>query len=193
MVDTTRPINILGIPGSLRQASYNKAALKAAQELLPVGATLEIFGLDGIPPFNEDDERALPPRVVELKSPCPRGGRHPDRDTRVQLFGARSSEERDRLGLPAIRRQCLGRQTGCAHGGIAGSPGDGSGAVSPAPVIRIPEHVPAEPPRGHDLERGPALRRTGSPHGRRVADTNTATPGGARGLDAATENRELVW
>ena len=27
MVDTTRPINILGIPGSLRQASYNKAAL----------------------------------------------------------------------------------------------------------------------------------------------------------------------
>src|SRR4030095_7365418 len=68
MVDTTRPVNILGIPGSLRQASYNKAALKAAQELLPVGATLEIFGLDGIPPFNEDDGRALPPRVVELKA-----------------------------------------------------------------------------------------------------------------------------
>jgi chromate reductase len=67
MVDTTRPISILGIPGSLRQASYNKAALKAAQELIPAGATLEVFGLDGIPPFNEDDERALPPRVVELK------------------------------------------------------------------------------------------------------------------------------
>jgi chromate reductase len=68
-VGTTGPVNILGIPGSLRQASYNKAALKAAQELLPAGATLEIFGLDGIPPFNEDDERALPPRVVELKAP----------------------------------------------------------------------------------------------------------------------------
>ena len=68
MVDTTRPINILGIPGSLRQASYNKAALKAAQELLPAGATLDIFGLDGIPPFSEDDERAFPPRVVELKA-----------------------------------------------------------------------------------------------------------------------------
>jgi NAD(P)H-dependent FMN reductase len=35
MVGTTSPVNILGIPGSLRQASYNKAALKAAQELLP--------------------------------------------------------------------------------------------------------------------------------------------------------------
>jgi hypothetical protein len=67
-VGTTGPVSILGIPGSLRQASYNKAALKAAQELLPSGATLEVFGLDGIPPFNEDDERALPPRVVELKA-----------------------------------------------------------------------------------------------------------------------------
>ncbi len=34
---TTGPVNILGIPGSLRHASYNKAALKAAQELLPAG------------------------------------------------------------------------------------------------------------------------------------------------------------
>jgi chromate reductase len=42
--------------------------LTAAQELLPERATLEVFGLDGIPPFNEDDERVLPPRVVELKA-----------------------------------------------------------------------------------------------------------------------------
>src|SRR6185503_11193696 len=68
MVDMPSPVNILGIPGSLRRASYNKAALKAAQELLPDGATLQIFGLDGVPSFNEDDERALPPRVVELKA-----------------------------------------------------------------------------------------------------------------------------
>ena len=65
---TSDPIDILGIPGSLRQASYNKAALKAAQELLPVGAKLEIFGLEGIPPFSEDDERTLPSRVVALKA-----------------------------------------------------------------------------------------------------------------------------
>jgi chromate reductase len=67
-VGTTSTINILGIPGSLRQASYNKAALQAAQELLPEGATLEIFGLGGVPPFNEDDERTFPARVVELKA-----------------------------------------------------------------------------------------------------------------------------
>jgi chromate reductase len=67
-MSTTTPIRILGIPGSLRKASYNKAALRAAQELLPDGVTLGILDLDGIPPFNEDDERVLPARVVELKA-----------------------------------------------------------------------------------------------------------------------------
>ena len=67
-MSTMGPIRILGIPGSLREASYNKAALRAAQELLPDGATLEVFDLQGLPAFNEDDERALPARVVELKA-----------------------------------------------------------------------------------------------------------------------------
>jgi NAD(P)H-dependent FMN reductase len=40
---------ILGIAGSLRRASYNRAALRAAQPLVPEDATLEIFALDGIP------------------------------------------------------------------------------------------------------------------------------------------------
>jgi chromate reductase len=62
------PVRILGIPGSLRKQSYNKAALRAAQQLLPGGATLDIFELDGIPVFNQDEERTPPPRVVELKA-----------------------------------------------------------------------------------------------------------------------------
>jgi len=45
----TTPIRILGIPGSLRKASFNKAALRAAQQVVPEGATLEIFELNGIP------------------------------------------------------------------------------------------------------------------------------------------------
>jgi chromate reductase len=61
-------VRILGIPGSLRKASFNRAALRAAQQLVPADASLEIFDLDGIPPFSEDDERSLPPRVVELKA-----------------------------------------------------------------------------------------------------------------------------
>jgi chromate reductase, NAD(P)H dehydrogenase (quinone) len=59
---------ILGIAGSLRRASYNRATLRAAQPLVPEGATLEIFELDGIPGFNQDDEAHPPTKVVELKA-----------------------------------------------------------------------------------------------------------------------------
>jgi chromate reductase, NAD(P)H dehydrogenase (quinone) len=62
-----RPIRILGIAGSLRRHSYNRAALRAARELVPEGSNLEIFELAGIPPFSEDDERQPPAKVTELK------------------------------------------------------------------------------------------------------------------------------
>ncbi len=60
--------SILGIPGSLRKASFNRHALVAAQALVPAGATLEIFDLEGIPPFNQDEEKQPPARVAELKA-----------------------------------------------------------------------------------------------------------------------------
>ncbi len=61
------PISILGIAGSLRKASYNRGALMAATELVPEGSTIEIFELDGIPGFNQDDEKSPPEKVAELK------------------------------------------------------------------------------------------------------------------------------
>ena len=63
----SRQVRILGIAGSLRQESYNRAALRAATELCPEGASIETFELDGIPGFNQDQEQNPPPRVVELK------------------------------------------------------------------------------------------------------------------------------
>jgi chromate reductase len=61
-------IKILGIPGSLRRASFNRFALEAAQWLLPEGSTLELFGLEDIPPYNQDHEKQPPAKVVELKT-----------------------------------------------------------------------------------------------------------------------------
>jgi len=63
----SQSIRILGIAGSLRRESYNRAALRAATQLVPDGATLETFELDGIPGFNQDDEQKPPSKVVELK------------------------------------------------------------------------------------------------------------------------------
>ena len=63
----SQPIRILGIAGSLRRASYNRAALRAAMELVPQDAALDIFELDGIPGFNQDEEQNPPPKVVDLK------------------------------------------------------------------------------------------------------------------------------
>jgi chromate reductase, NAD(P)H dehydrogenase (quinone) len=62
-----RPVRILGIAGSLRRASYNRATLRAATALVPDAATLDVFELDGIPGFNQDDEQHPPARVAELK------------------------------------------------------------------------------------------------------------------------------
>lgn len=60
-------LTILGIAGSLRRGSYNRGALRAAQELVTDGAKIEIFDLDGIPPFNQDEEKNPPENVKELK------------------------------------------------------------------------------------------------------------------------------
>jgi chromate reductase, NAD(P)H dehydrogenase (quinone) len=61
-------IKILGIAGSLRKGSFNAAALRAAQALVPDGATLEAGDISGLPGFNQDDEKNAPAKVTELKA-----------------------------------------------------------------------------------------------------------------------------
>ena len=62
-----KPIRILGIAGSLRRGSYNRAALREAAQLVPDGASIDIFEIDGFPGFNQDHERNPPANVVEFK------------------------------------------------------------------------------------------------------------------------------
>jgi len=63
-----KPLTILGIAGSLRKASYNRGALRAALELVPKDVQIEVFELDGIPPYNQDEEQNPPERVALFKS-----------------------------------------------------------------------------------------------------------------------------
>jgi chromate reductase len=61
-------VNILGFAGSLRKDSYNRSLLRAALELVPKDAKLEVFDLDGIPPFNQDLENQPSEKVKEFKA-----------------------------------------------------------------------------------------------------------------------------
>jgi len=61
-------MNILGISGSLRRASFNTALLHAAQELLPPEASIAIHDLHDVPLFDQDvEEQGDPAPVVALK------------------------------------------------------------------------------------------------------------------------------
>jgi chromate reductase, NAD(P)H dehydrogenase (quinone) len=61
-------INLVGVAGSLRRGSFNAALLRAAQELMPPGASLEIGTIHGIPLYDFDVERqGIPEAVARLK------------------------------------------------------------------------------------------------------------------------------
>lgn len=61
-------VKMLGIAGSLRRESYNRAALRAAVKLVPSGIALKTVDLDGIPAFNQDHEKEPTHPVRELKT-----------------------------------------------------------------------------------------------------------------------------
>ena len=60
---------ILGICGSLRKASLNMAALRAARASAPDGVTLEIADISGIPVYNEENyAEGFPPAVDAFRA-----------------------------------------------------------------------------------------------------------------------------
>jgi chromate reductase len=61
-------LQIVGIPGSLRRASFNRGLLVAAQDVAPAGVAIEILDLSSVPFYNADVEAlGLPEPVVELR------------------------------------------------------------------------------------------------------------------------------
>ena len=60
---------IIGLSGSLRAGSYNSALLRAAVDVMPEGAALEIASIRGIPLYDGDleSEAGIPAPVARLK------------------------------------------------------------------------------------------------------------------------------
>jgi chromate reductase len=62
-------LRVCGIAGSLRQGSFNRALLRAAQELAPPGMEIAAFDIAPVPLYNADVEAAGdPPPVIALKT-----------------------------------------------------------------------------------------------------------------------------
>jgi chromate reductase, NAD(P)H dehydrogenase (quinone) len=60
---------ILAIPGSLRDKSYNRLLIHAAEELAPDGVEVRTHEIADIPHYNEDeDHEPLPEAVARLRS-----------------------------------------------------------------------------------------------------------------------------
>jgi chromate reductase len=61
-------LRIIGIAGSLRGGSYNRALLRASQDLAPPTIRIEVADLVDLPMFNADeDARGTPAAVTELR------------------------------------------------------------------------------------------------------------------------------
>ena len=67
-MNTSAHFQVLGICGSLRQKSYNMAALRAAGELMPPGLKLRITSIAELPIYNFDvQEKGFPAPATKLR------------------------------------------------------------------------------------------------------------------------------
>jgi chromate reductase, NAD(P)H dehydrogenase (quinone) len=61
-------LRVIGVAGSLRAGSYNRALLRAALEMAPDALRIEVADLIDLPMFNADvDARGTPTAVTELR------------------------------------------------------------------------------------------------------------------------------
>src|SRR5258708_2373115 len=61
---SSSPVRVLGIAGSLRAGSYNRALLRAAQKEAPLGMEIQLYELASIPLYNADVEAQGDPEPV---------------------------------------------------------------------------------------------------------------------------------
>lgn len=89
-------MRIVGVAGSLRAGSYNRALLAACAELAPAGTAIEPFDLRGVPLYDAEVEaQGFPERVVEL------------RDAIAAADGLLIATPEYNAGLPAVTKNAV--------------------------------------------------------------------------------------
>ncbi len=85
-------VSVLGICGSLRKASYNMAALRAAIAQKPAGMSVTVADISQIPPYNEDVRAAglsaAGRDLAEARSPRPTRCSSPAPNTIIRCRGS---------------------------------------------------------------------------------------------------------
>lgn len=61
----TKTIRLLGISGSIRKNAFNTIILETIAENLPQNVELQIFPLNDVPLYNQDEDTATPPQAVQ--------------------------------------------------------------------------------------------------------------------------------
>ena len=153
-------MKILGISGSLRKASWNTAALRAAAELRPEGNEFSIAEIGDLPLINQDLEQdgKYPEPVERL--------RHEILSADALLFATPEYN----ASIPAPLKNAIdwaSRPANCFAGKPAAIIGVGAGAhgaraISAAPDARRAQRATARPARGFHQPWRPEI------HGRRV-------------------------
>lgn len=64
MTSTDTPVRLLGISGSLRKGSHCTAVLRTLADRAGDPATITLFPLNDIPPYDQDEDTATPPGSV---------------------------------------------------------------------------------------------------------------------------------
>src|SRR5688572_10391336 len=68
MTDTSQPVRLLGISGSIRDQSHCTAVLRSLQESLAGKADLTLFPLNDIPPYDPDlDSENTPQSAADMR------------------------------------------------------------------------------------------------------------------------------
>ena len=96
MLEILSPVRLLGLPGSLRQASFSRATLIGLRDSLPEKVTLEIHEPQ-LPLYNEDDDRSNGPEQV-LKF----------RDAIKNSDGVVIVTPEYNHGMPGVLKKCAG-------------------------------------------------------------------------------------
>ena len=178
-------VRILGIAGSLRQASFNRATLRAAQELAPDGMQIDSFDIAPIPLYNEDVRQQGFPSPVE--------------DLRARIKAADGMlivTPEYNYSIPGVLKNAIdwasrppeqpfdGKPIGIM-GASGGRPGHGPRAIPSAPVLRVPQRPGDEPAGGDGPGGADQVRRGGKTHRPADARLHRRASGRLQGLGAA--------